>query len=168
MGEPTRALGGQRHAGAGTERAAEVSRNGKLWLTNAGPAVCVQAKAWLAFAIVRSKGVHTSVLAAPVVDLALVNICKRKGKQGRKFRGAGTMGSKVRIIYPPLTESRFEEQMQRERHCHFTMFNQSSCLRNFLQSGKKSLLLVSHHKPSFMLFTSRWSLFPFAPTLWIH
>lgn len=39
--------------------------------------------------------------------------------------------SEVRIIYPLLTDSRFEEQMQREQDCHFIMVNQLSYLRNF-------------------------------------
>ena len=47
----------------------------------------MQAKAWLAFAIIRPKGVHTSVLTAPVVDLALVDICEKgEGKKRSEQR----------------------------------------------------------------------------------
>lgn len=42
---------------------------------DACPAICVQAGAWVAFAVERTSGVDTSVLAASVVDLTLVNIC---------------------------------------------------------------------------------------------
>lgn len=41
----------------------------------------MQAKAQLALTVIGTKGVHTSVLAAPVVNLALINICRRKKKK---------------------------------------------------------------------------------------
>lgn len=42
--------------------------------SKAGPAISVQAKAWFALTVIGSQGIHTSVLAAPVVNLALINI----------------------------------------------------------------------------------------------
>lgn len=61
-------------------------------LTQAGPAVCVQAESGLALAVEGAQGVHTAVLAAPIVHLALVNICKKtRGEwikpQGRRQEG---------------------------------------------------------------------------------
>lgn len=73
--------------------------------------------------------------------------------------------SELRITYPLLTDSRFEEQMQREQDCHFVMFNQLSYLRHFKDKHairEKSILFVNWHKPSLMLFTLQRPLFPFA------
>lgn len=55
----------------------------------------------------------------------------------------------------------------------FITFNQSSYLRDFkdkraTREGKKSILFVNQHKPSFILFTSRRSLLPFAQRLGIY
>lgn len=41
----------------------------------AGAAVNVQTKPRVALAVERASGVHTPMLAAPVVNLALINIC---------------------------------------------------------------------------------------------
>lgn len=41
----------------------------------------MQAGAGLALAVVGAQSVHTAVLAAPVVHLALINICKKKKKK---------------------------------------------------------------------------------------
>lgn len=43
-------------------------------LTYAGAAINVEAKAWVAPAVVRASSVHTSVLAASIVNLALIDI----------------------------------------------------------------------------------------------
>lgn len=64
----------------------------------------MQAKARLALTVIGTKGVHTSVLAAPVVNLALINICRRKKK-----KEVGMTASEVRILYPLLSDSRFKE-----------------------------------------------------------
>lgn len=67
-------------------------RNFQGSLTETGPAVRVQAEAGLALAVVGAQGVHTAVLAAPVVDLALVNICKKTREEWNKTQGSGQEG----------------------------------------------------------------------------
>lgn len=52
-----------------------------MFLTEAGAAVHVQARAWVAFTVVGAPGVNTSVLAASIVDLALINICREGGRK---------------------------------------------------------------------------------------
>lgn len=54
-------------------------------LTEAGAAVHMQARALMAFTVVGAPGVNTSVLAASIMDLAFINIC-RKG-EGEKREG---------------------------------------------------------------------------------
>jgi hypothetical protein len=36
----------------------------------------MESRAWVAFTVIGAPGVHASVLAAPVIDLALINICR--------------------------------------------------------------------------------------------
>lgn len=55
-------------------------------LTEAGASVHVQTRSWVAFAVVGSPGVHTSVLAASIVDLALINICRQRRDQRQTER----------------------------------------------------------------------------------
>lgn len=69
----------------------------------------MQAKAWFALTVIRSKSIHTSVLAAPIVNLALINICRREGKRKKKIREMGMTLSEGRIIYSLLSDSRFKE-----------------------------------------------------------
>lgn len=52
-----------------------------MCLTEAGAAVHMQARARMAFTIVGAPGVDTSMLAAAVMDLALVNICRGGQRQ---------------------------------------------------------------------------------------
>lgn len=65
-----------------------------MLLTKACSAVHMKARARLAFAVVGAPGVDTSVLAASIMDLALINICRKGGrtetyrsKQREKDRG---------------------------------------------------------------------------------
>ncbi len=52
-----------------------------MLLTEAGAAVHMQARARVAFAVVGASGVNTSVLAASIMDLALINICRERGRK---------------------------------------------------------------------------------------
>lgn len=63
------------------------------FLTEAGAAVHMQARARVAFTVVGAPGVNTSVLAASIMDLALINICRegeRKEKDRSRQRERGT------------------------------------------------------------------------------
>lgn len=52
-----------------------------MFLTEAGAAVHMQARAWVAFTVVGAPGVNTSVLAASIMDLALIDICREGGRK---------------------------------------------------------------------------------------
>lgn len=41
----------------------------------------MQTGSWVAFAVVGAPGVNASVLAASIVDLALINICRERQEQ---------------------------------------------------------------------------------------
>lgn len=41
----------------------------------------MQTGSWVAFAVVGPPGVNTSVLAASIVDLALINVCRERQEQ---------------------------------------------------------------------------------------
>lgn len=70
----------------------------ELFLTEAGAAVHVQTRARVALAVVGAPGVDTSVLAASVMDLALVNICSRGGSgEGRKKGQKQVVGDRRQI-----------------------------------------------------------------------
>lgn len=53
-------------------------------LTEAGAAIHMQARARVAFAVVGAPGVNTSVLAASIMDLAFINICREGGREKRE------------------------------------------------------------------------------------
>lgn len=50
-------------------------------VTEAGASVYMQARARVALAVVWASRVHTSVLAASIMDLALINICEEGGRE---------------------------------------------------------------------------------------
>lgn len=52
-----------------------------MFLTETGATIHVQARAGMAFAVVGAPGVNTSVLAASIVDLALINIWREEGRR---------------------------------------------------------------------------------------
>lgn len=52
-----------------------------MFLTDAGAAVHMHARARVAFTMVRAPGVNTSVLAASIMNLALINICREGGRE---------------------------------------------------------------------------------------
>lgn len=56
-----------------------------MFLTKACSAIHMKARAWMAFTVVGAPGVDTSVLAASIMDLALINIC-REGGRTEKYR----------------------------------------------------------------------------------
>lgn len=69
----------------------------ELFLTEASAAVHVQTWAWVALAVVGAPGVDTSVLAASVMDLALVDICSRGGSGGRRKGQKQVVGHRRQI-----------------------------------------------------------------------
>lgn len=58
-------------------------------LTEAGAAVNMQARAQVAFTVVGASGVNTSVLAASIMDLAFINICREGGEKRERQKQAG-------------------------------------------------------------------------------
>lgn len=52
--------------------------------TEAGATIHMQARARMAFTVVGAPGVNASVLAASIMDLAFINICKGRREKKRK------------------------------------------------------------------------------------
>lgn len=70
----------------------------ELFLTEAGAAVHVQTWSRVALAVVGAPGVDTSVLAASIMDLALVDICSRGGsREGRRKGQKQVVGDRRQI-----------------------------------------------------------------------
>lgn len=70
-----------------------------MFLTEAGATVHMQARARVAFTVVGAPGVNTSVLAASIMDLALINICREGGgRETDRSRQKETGGRKMSAI----------------------------------------------------------------------
>lgn len=145
------------HGFTGRKRAAKnkFPRNFQGSLTEAGPAIRVQAESRPALAVVGAQGVHTPVLAAPIVHLALINICKKKqGRSGQKLGGVDRKVFELRNIHPLLPDSRSEEWMQREQDWSFCYVQSVKLLVKFQRQNP--ILFVSQHKPSSSDHRSHW------------
>lgn len=114
----------------------------------------MQAESRLALAVVGAQGVHTAVLAAPIVHLALVNICKNTREKWTKIRGVDRSVDELRNIYPLLSYSGSEERKQTRLVILLCLVRQATCeipgtnLQSVNNHHKSLIIFFSQHKPS--------------------
>lgn len=89
-----------------------------MFLTEAGAAVHVQARARVAFAVVGAPGVNASVLAASIMDLALINICReRRERRDRQKQRDGREMSAIWLNPLIMEEKKIGHKNKAQMSC---------------------------------------------------
>lgn len=91
-----------------------------MFLTKACSAIHMKARARMAFAVVGAPGVDTSVLAASIMDLALINIC-REGGRTEEYRSKQKEKDRREIsaicLNPLIMRTKIGHKIKAQRSC---------------------------------------------------